>query len=113
MRSDRGRLVSKMHEADYLHTTNHSEAARRSTKLLLLEHLKQVLWALLQVYIILLGLAFLFGRLLGYEAALWVCLSVAGLTTVTFFSIYLCDFLRILITEQMQIRRHKRNGFAQ
>jgi hypothetical protein len=71
----------------------------------LLDHVKQVSWALLLVYIILLGLAFLFGKEIGYEISLWVCLAVAGLVTVTFFSIYLCDLLRIVITDQIQRRR--------
>jgi len=70
-----------------------------------LDHGKRVSWALLLVYIILLGLAFLFGKEIGYKLALWVCLAVAGLVTVTFFSIYLCDLLRIVITGQIQRRR--------
>jgi hypothetical protein len=73
----------------------------------LLDHAKQVAWALLLVYLILLGLAFLFGKQVGYEISFWVCLGVAGLVTATFFSIYLCDLLRIVIADQMQRKQYK------
>ena len=75
---------------------------RKSRSRSLLAHLKQVLWALLLVYIILLGLVFLFGKEVGYELSFWVCFSVAGLVTVAFFSIYLCNLLRIVIADEMQ-----------
>ena len=76
--------------------------SERSRRRPLIDHLKQVLWALFLVYIILLGLVFLFGKQIGYEIALWASLGVAGLVTVTFFSIYLFDLLRIVITDLLQ-----------
>lgn len=53
----------------------------------------QVLWALLLVYLILLGAALLFGRSVGYEIAFGVCLGLAGLVTISFAAIYLLDRL--------------------
>ncbi len=82
----------------------------RSRKRALVDHLKQVSWVLFLVYIILLGLVFLFGRQVGYKISLWACLGVAGLTTVTFFCIYLCDLLRILITDWMERGRNEPAG---
>lgn len=78
---------------------------RRNRRRALLDHLKQISWALFLVYIILLGLVFLFGKQIGYTTSLWACLGVAGLTTVTFFCIYLCDLLRILITDWVESSR--------
>jgi fatty acid desaturase len=95
-------------------TTENTKSEKESRRLSketrsrsLLAHLKQVLWALLLVYIILLGLVFLFGKEVGYELSLWVCLAVAGLVTVAFFSIYLCDLLRIVIVDEIQRGRNK------
>jgi hypothetical protein len=99
--------VRQIFGADMTTRNTESEGAelwtsKKSRRRPLLDHLKQVLWALFLVYIILLGLVFLFGKQIGYEITLWACLGVAGLVTVTFFSIYLCDLLRIVITDQIQ-----------
>lgn len=51
----------------------------------------QVLWALLLVYLILLGIAFLFGHDVGYEISFAVCGGVAVLVTVSFAAVYLLD----------------------
>jgi len=80
-------------------------AARKNRTRALLDHLKQVSWALFLVYIILLGLVFLFGKEVGYEISLWACLAVAGLVTVTFFCIFLFELLIIVITDHIQDRR--------
>ena len=88
----------------------------KSRKRALTDHLKQVLWALLLVYIILLALAFFLGKQAGYETALWASLGVAGLVTATFISIYFFDLLRIVLTDRMPIvkagiiYRKMRNG---
>jgi hypothetical protein len=87
-----------------------SRATRGSRTRALLEHSKQVLWALLLVYIILLGLVFLFGKEVGYGIALWTCLAVAGLVTVTFASIFLLDLLRIIVTDLIEKRRQIKNN---
>ena len=51
----------------------------------------QVLWALLLVYIILAGLAFRFGREVGYDIAFGVCGGLALLVTVCFAVIHILD----------------------
>ncbi len=51
----------------------------------------QILWALLLVYLILLGLAFLFGREVGYEISFVVCMGIAGLVTASFAAVYILD----------------------
>jgi hypothetical protein len=51
----------------------------------------QVPWALLLVYIILNGIAFLFGSEVGYDIAFGVCGGVAVLVTVSFAAIYFLD----------------------
>jgi hypothetical protein len=59
------------------------------------------------VYLILLGLALRFGNDVGYETALQACLGVAALTTAAFVAIYLCDLLRIVISDRLAQRRRK------
>ncbi len=85
--------------------TENTKSGRPGLWSALSDHLKQISWALFLVYIILLGLVFLFGKQTGYQISLFACLSVAGLVTVTFVSIYLCDLLRIVITDQIHNRR--------
>jgi hypothetical protein len=51
----------------------------------------QVLWALLLVSLILLGIAFLFGRKVGYDIAFSVCGGVAVMVTVSFAAVYVLD----------------------
>jgi hypothetical protein len=60
-------------------------------KRILRESAYQILWALLLVYIILLGVAFLFGREVGYDIAFGVCGGVAVLVAVSFVAVYLLD----------------------
>ncbi len=76
----------------------------------LFNYFKQVAWALFLVYLILGGVAYLFGKQIGYDTILWVCLGIALLVTVTFISIYLIDSLRVIIGEAMKrlIRRSKK-----
>lgn len=51
----------------------------------------QVLWALLLVYIVLAGLAFRFGKEIGYDIAFGVCGGLALLVTVCFAVIHILD----------------------
>jgi len=81
---------------------------KRNRRRALLDHVKQISWALFLVYIILFGLVFIFGKQIGYEMSLLASISVAGLVTVTFVSIYLCDLLRIIITDQINSRRRNK-----
>lgn len=74
----------------------------------LIEFLKQVLWALFLVYLILLGAAYLFGKQIGFELSFWVCLGIAILVTATFVIIYLCNVIWIVVDEMIKRRRHRR-----
>jgi preprotein translocase subunit SecF len=74
----------------------------------LLNYLKQVLWALFLVYLMLIGIAYLFGKQVGYEISIWVCLGIALLVTVSFISIYICSALWIAVEERVKERRHRR-----
>jgi hypothetical protein len=74
----------------------------------LIAFLKQVLWALFLVYLILLGVAYLFGKQVGFELSFWVCLGIALLVTVTFVSIYFCNVIWIVVDEMIKRRRHRR-----
>jgi hypothetical protein len=74
----------------------------------LLNYLKQVLWALFLVYLILLGVAYLFGKQIGYEISFWVCLGIALLVTVSFISIYFCNVIWIAVEERLKQRLHRR-----
>lgn len=89
------------------------QAYRKNRRRALLDHLKQVLWALFLVYIILFGLVFLFGKEVGYEILLWAGVSVAGLVTIVFGSIYLFDLIRILLTDQIHRRGDNYNKNSQ
>ncbi len=82
-----------------------AEANRKSRKRLLLDSLKQVLWALFLIYLILIGLVFLFGKQVGYEISVLACLGIAALVTAAFISIYLCDLLRIVIIDRFHKHR--------
>ena len=68
----------------------------------------QVLWALLLVYLILLGAALLFGRSVGYELSFGVCLGLAGLVTVSFAAIYLLDRLTAAVLEWIEKYRERK-----
>jgi len=74
----------------------------------LLDYLKQVLWALFLVYLMLLGVAYLFGKQIGYEISFWVCVAIALLVTVSFISIYFCNVIWIAVEERVKERFHRR-----
>lgn len=59
----------------------------------LFSNLKQVLWALFLVYIILAVTVYLFGKQIGFYHAFLVCLAIAALVTVTFIALYLLSVL--------------------
>jgi hypothetical protein len=75
----------------------------------LFNYFKQVAWALFLVYLILGGAACLFGKQIGYDTVLWVCLGIALLVTVTFISIYLFDSFRVILGE-LNKRSARRSG---
>jgi cation transporter-like permease len=71
-------------------------AMRRS----LFGDLKQIVWVLLLVYIVLAVMGYLFGKQIGHKDAFLVCLSIAVLVTVTFACIYVGMILWFLIEQK-------------
>jgi hypothetical protein len=65
----------------------------------------QELWALLLIYLILLGVALLFGREVVYEIAFGVCIAVAVLVTVAFLALHLLDRMTAAVSEWMEKNR--------
>lgn len=61
----------------------------------LVEHLLESAWALFLVYLFLACLAVIFGRIVGYEITLWVCLGFALVVTAIFATIILGSLLWI------------------
>ncbi len=59
----------------------------------LLNDLKQVLWALFLIYLILASIGLLFAQYIGYRNAFLVCLAVAILTAAAFMTIFLCNVI--------------------
>jgi cation transporter-like permease len=80
----------------------------------LLSELKQILWALLLVYLILAVFGYLFGRQIGYEDAFPLVLALAAFITISFFSVFL--FLVLLtgiyskIQEGIKRRKNRQQG---
>jgi 2-iminobutanoate/2-iminopropanoate deaminase len=68
----------------------------------------QVLWALALVYLILLGIAFLFGREVGYAISFGVCLGLAALVTAAFGAVHLLDRASAGIAQRTLERRESR-----
>lgn len=68
----------------------------------------QVLWALLLVYIVLIAVAFLFGREVGYDLSFGVCLGLALLVTAAFCAVFLVD--RAAAVWSFHLTRRKQGG---
>ena len=61
------------------------------------DHLKEIAWALLLIFLFLFCLFGIFGRELGFDSVLWVCLAFAGIVTGFFAMIILGELLWIVI----------------
>ena len=59
------------------------------------EHLLEVAWALFLVFLLLVALAGIFGRAVGYEITLWVCLGFTMVVAAIFAVIFLGNLLCI------------------
>jgi len=66
--------------------------------------LKQVVWAIFLVYLVLLAIGFLFGRQIGYYESFLACLAVAILVAVTFIILYLLGVLCALLDRKRDTR---------
>lgn len=63
--------------------------------------LKQVLWALFLVYLILFGV-YLFIKKTGYEHSFLITLSVAIFVTITFITIYLFNIVCLAVERRIE-----------
>lgn len=79
-------------------------------RLSLFNDLKQILWALLLVYIFLVVTGYLFGRQVGFKDAFLVCLGIAILVTVTFAGIFLCSVVWLLHEQKTREQTHNRTA---
>ena len=76
----------------------------------LFQDLKQVLWALFLIYLILASTGFLFAQYIGAKVALLVCLAIALLVTVTFVSIFLFDIVWVAFERRTDKRNSQGGG---
>lgn len=58
-------------------------------------HIKIILWVILLFELIVFGLAFLFGRYLGYRRAFIVCLWIGAIIGACFLAIFVLNLLEI------------------
>jgi len=60
-------------------------------------HIKLFLWVVLFVELIVFGLAFLFGRYLGYRRAFIICIWIGAIIGACFMAIFLLNLLEIIL----------------
>jgi hypothetical protein len=60
-------------------------------------HLKEIAWALFLIFLLLFCLFVIFGRELGFDSVLWVCLGFAAIVFGLFGMLTLGELLWILI----------------
>jgi peptidoglycan/LPS O-acetylase OafA/YrhL len=61
------------------------------------DHLKEISWALFLIFLILICLFVIFGRELGFESVLWVCVGFAVIVLGLFGMIILGELLWVVI----------------
>ena len=61
------------------------------------DHLKEIGWALFLIFLLLACLFVIFGRELGFDSVLWVCLGFAAIVLGLFGILILGELLWILI----------------
>ncbi len=61
------------------------------------DHLKEIVWALFLIFLLLVCLFVIFGRELGFDSVLWVCLGFAAVVLGLFGMLILGELLWILI----------------
>ncbi len=72
----------------------------------LLNNLKQVLWALFLIYIILASTGFLFAQYIGYKNSFLVCSAVALLVVAAFLFIFLLNTVWFMADRWSEKKRH-------
>ena len=68
------------------------------------DHLKEIAWALFLIFLFLACLFVIFGRKLGFDSVLWVCLGFAAIVLGLFGMLILGELLWIII--EKVFRRH-------
>jgi hypothetical protein len=66
------------------------------------DHLKEISWALLLIFLFLFCLFGIFGRELGFDSVLWVCLGFVGIVTGLFAMIILGELLWVAIKKSLK-----------
>jgi len=61
------------------------------------DHLKEIAWALFLIFLLLACLIVIFGRELGFDSVLWVCLGFAAIVLGFFGMLILGELLWIVI----------------
>jgi len=61
------------------------------------DHLKEIAWALFLIFLFLACLFVIFGRELGFESVLWVCIGFAAIVLGLFGMLILGELLWIVI----------------
>jgi len=61
------------------------------------DHLKEIAWALFLIFLFLISLFVIFGRELGFDSVLWVCLGFAVIVLGLFGMLILGELLWIAI----------------
>ena len=92
-----------------MHVGHQDERRRRTLRAVAFQRL----WALLLVYIILVGIAVLFNREVGFEVAFGVCIAAAALVTVLFLSLHLFDRVMAVLSEWMEKYRERKGPGSQ
>jgi hypothetical protein len=62
-----------------------------------IEYFKLIGWVLLLGYFFLGSVAIIFGRMIGYEIAVWCCIGLAIVITVVFLTIIIFNLFAIFI----------------
>ena len=66
------------------------------------DHLKEIAWALFLIFLLLACLFVIFGRELGFDSVLWVCLGFAAIVLGLFGMLLLGDLLWIVIGKMLR-----------
>ncbi len=71
------------------------------------EHLKDISWVLVLVYIFLGFIVLIFGGFLGYDTVTWIVIGLALLVTIIFASIFFGELLLNLVVNLFRWLAHR------
>jgi predicted membrane protein len=72
----------------------------------LLNDLKQVLWAICLIYLILASTCLLFAQYIGFKNSFLICAAIATLIAAAFISIYLCNIIWFIADRRAEKKQH-------